>query len=104
MLSEKEEDKPCETCATKYPNKPQSKFQQGYPYTSQRQALIAQNWVGYKLISPKPSYKGTCVGSSTHWNVRDPQRGSDRVGSLASCECCDDKTGTPILKTIYRAF
>lgn len=92
------------TCATVHAGKPQCSLQNGYNYSSKHQAMSAMGWTGFKTISPKPSTQGTCKGYSTHWNVRDPSRGSDRVGSIASCECCAENNGNPTMKTIYRAF
>lgn len=95
---------PKKTCSVAYPGRPQCKLQNGYVYSSKNQAMNAMGWNGFKTISPRPSTQGTCRGYSTHWNVRDPKRGSDRVGSIASCDCCDDNNNNPRIKILYKTF
>lgn len=92
------------TCANTHAGKPLCRLQSGFKYSSKHQAMSAMGWTGFKTISPKPSTQGTCKGYSTHWNVRDPNRGSDRVGSIASCNCCDENNGNPVMKELFRTF
>lgn len=102
---EKDETEKPKTCSQAYPNMPQCRYQYGFKYYSSKDsAQRALGFSGFKTQSQHRSYKGTCKGYSTHWNLRDPKKGSDRVGSMANCNCCNDMGKLPQIETWYRGF
>ena len=90
-----------ETCKSKYPDHLPCSVLDLFKYSSQKDALNAFG-LKAKLQNPDPLEYGICAGTAgagIHWNVR---MGSQRLGSITSCTCCQDTASGPTLKTKYR--
>lgn len=97
-------DAQCSSCDKDYPNYVKCEQLTDYPYWSKFDALGSMG--GGRLHNRDVARSGPCSVDSgkvvgTHWNVRS---GSERVGSLAMCPCCQDSSGGPKLREKYRVF
>ncbi len=94
------EDK--ETCASKYPNYISCSKLDLFNYNSKKDTLNSFGIKNAKLHNPSPLEFGVCAGTAgagIHWNVRV---GSQRLGSITSCKCCQNTPDGPVLKTKFR--
>jgi hypothetical protein len=87
------------TCVTEHPDQLVcSQLPPEYVYKSPNGALNemkrVENNQDLSLHNPSPSTQGPCVGTGTHYNVRD---GNKRVGSIGCCPCCSDSVAGPSL-------
>ena len=93
---------PPESCRTKFPSLPLCRnLLQDYKLGSVNQIFRQFNLQNVRAHSDRPATKGPCVGNGRHINLRFLQ-GGGRAGSITSCNCCDDSSGTPQLKTLFR--
>jgi RHS repeat-associated protein len=95
-----------ESCATKYPEIPLcSSLPSEYKFKSVDHALRElKRRTGnpnLRLHNRSVTREGPCVGSGTHYNVRDGKR---RAGSIASCPCCVESESGPIQTQRCRLF
>ncbi len=97
----------CESCKTRYPLYVLCSRLRGYNFNRMREATEAfRKIVGEDIRTHNPSRAtgGPCAGTpgaGTHWNIR-PKRGSERLGSITSCTCCEDTPSGPILREKFR--
>ena len=95
-----------ETCATKYPNLKKCDLyrNKGYIYNSKQSVLsyikIISGSNNIKVDKEVLSYKGPCAGKGYHYRVTG---NGSHLGSITSCQCCEDTIRGPIKKDIWLA-
>ncbi|MCI0560657.1 MAG: RHS repeat-associated core domain-containing protein, partial [Nitrososphaera sp.] len=107
--SEKEcGDKKCATCKDTYPERINCNQLTDYPYWNWSGA-ISQFPAGATKHAKRRATDGPCSVDSgytpgTHWNIRGGRgKGSDKLGSISSCPCCQDTDGGPRLREKFRS-
>jgi len=105
-----------ETCASKYPNAP-TRPPTGYDYKNETDAYMAfrrearkAGYTAVKKVKRREAKEGPCVGHGEHVNMdatRPAAQGKkpqwDHVGSMTSCDICDETSRGPRLRrTLWR--